>query len=66
MKVEEYYRCAIELARMYGVAETLEERKFLPTAEFLPMIEQWSMEYVQSEETDILHFFERKIKNEQG
>lgn len=65
MKAEEYYRCAIMLARMYGVAETLEERKFLPTYEFVQMMEQWAIEFIQSEEMDIIHFFEQKLKNEQ-
>lgn len=65
MKVEEYYRCAIRLARMYGVAETLEKRKFLPPYEFAQMMEQWAIEFIQSEEMDIIHFFEQKLKNEQ-
>ncbi len=65
MKKENYYPCAILFARMYGIAETLEERAFFPTDQFLPLMEAWAQEYINSDEMDIIHFFEEKIKNEQ-
>lgn len=64
MEAEKYHRYAVMLARMYGVAETLEERESLPDYDFIPLMEEWAKEYIRSEEVDIVRFFERKM-NEQ-
>lgn len=57
----QYFHTALQLARMYGVAETLHPIPFLPMDAFFPLIEEWATEYENQKSTDILTFFEGKI-----
>lgn len=63
MKNDEYIEVAINLSRMYGVAETLEPLQSKPMLEFNKMIDKWTLEFLKNEEQDIVKFFEYKIKN---
>lgn len=54
MEVEKYYRCAVMLVRMCGVAETLEEREYLPDYDFIQLMEEWAKEYIRSEDCTFL------------
>lgn len=56
-----YIETAITLARMYGVAETLHPWAYLENDKFICKIEQWTEEFIQSENQDILTFFESQI-----
>lgn len=55
------FHTALQLARMYGVAETLHPIPFLPTEEFILQIERWAAEYESQKGGDILAFFEEKM-----
>ena len=48
---------------MYGVAETLEPLQPKKFIEFDKMIDEWTLEFLENEEQDIVTFFENKIKN---
>lgn len=63
MKNDEYIEVAINLSRMYGVAETLEPLQSKPMIEFNKMIDEWTLEFLKTEKQDIVEFFEYKIKN---
>lgn len=63
MKNEKYIEVAINLSRMYGVAETLEPLQSKTFIEFDKMIDEWTQEFLKNEEQDIITFFENKIKN---
>lgn len=63
MKNEKYIEVAINLSRMYGVAETLEALQPKTFIEFDKMIDKWTLEFLENEEQDIVTFFENKIKN---
>ena len=63
MKNYEYIEIAINLSRMYGVAETLEPLQSKPMIEFNKMIDEWTLEFLKTEKQDIVEFFEYKIKN---
>ena len=63
MKNDEYIEIAINLSRMYGVAETLEPLQSKPMIEFNKMIDEWTLEFLKTEKQDIVEFFEYKIKN---
>ncbi|MCI7166040.1 MAG: hypothetical protein MR967_03755 [Holdemanella sp.] len=63
MKNEKYIEVAINLSRMYGVAETLEPLQPKKFIEFDKMIDEWTLEFLENEEQDIVTFFENKIKN---
>lgn len=54
---------AIILSRMYGVAETLNPFPCRSNADILELIRDWAAEYIESQEADILRFFEKKIKD---
>lgn len=58
---EEYIDAAIKLARLYGIAETLNPWEHMDNKEFTTMIEQWTNEYLNTDNKDILSFFESKI-----
>ena len=55
------FHAALQLARMYGVAETLDTIPFLPMEVFFRLIENWVSEYENGKEEDIISFFERKL-----
>jgi len=63
---KEWTDAAIILARMYGVAETLNPLPCRSQTEVVELITGWAAEYIEfketDKETDILPFFERKIK----
>lgn len=52
---------AIMLARMYGVAETLQPWDYLENEKFVRKIESWTEAFLQSENQDIVKFFEAQI-----
>lgn len=57
-----YIDTAIKLSRMYGVAETLHPLPCKPMGDFPTLIRAWTSEYMESPDTDLVKFFERKIK----
>lgn len=58
---KQYIETAILLARMYGVAETLHPWAYLDNEKFLCKIQNWTTEFLESKEEDIVKFFESKI-----
>lgn len=58
---KQYIETAITLARMYGVAETLHPRDYLDNEKFLCKIENWTKEFLNTDNRDIVKFFESKI-----
>lgn len=56
-----YLETAIILSRMYGVAETIQPLKNLEDEKFIPMIKEWTEEFLSMENGDLLKFFESKI-----
>lgn len=60
---KEFIDALIILSRMYGVAETLNPIPYRSNADILELIRDWAAEYIESQEADILHFFEKKIKD---
>ena len=60
---KKYLETAIELARMYGIAETLNPWDYLENEDFIAKITEWADEFMGMEtSSDILAFFESKIK----
>lgn len=57
-----YLETAVILARMYGVAETLNPWEYMENGEFIAKIEKWTDEFLSTENTDLLKFFESKVK----
>lgn len=57
-----YLETAITLARMYGVAETLNPWECLENGEFIAKIREWTDEFLSMENTDLTKFFESKAK----
>ena len=53
---------AVKLARMYGVAETLMPLAYASNEEVTENILAWAREYQASEQTDLVRFFEEKMK----
>ena len=53
---------AVKLARMYGVAETLTLLAYASNEEVTEKILAWAREYQASEQTDLVRFFEEKMK----
>ena len=53
---------AATLARLYGIAETLNPWEYMDNHEFFYMIEKWTNEFLKSDYSDILEFFESKLK----
>ena len=64
-KTKEVYEVAINLGRIWGVMETLENiptMKELPaTHETMESILGWAEEYVSSGQTDMLEFMKEKL-----
>lgn len=56
------WQVAVTLARLYGIAETLHPWPYLENEPFFRKIETWTQEYFESGGTDLLHFFEQKIR----
>ena len=60
---KKYLETAIVLARMYGIAETLNPWDYLENEDFSAKITEWADEFMGMEtSSDILAFFESKIK----
>ena len=53
---------ALQLARMYGVAETLNPVKHLDNIDFVTMMQKWSQEFVKSDEKDVVAYFEKRFQ----
>lgn len=58
---QEYRKAAITLARLYGIAETLNPWNYMENEVFIQTIDSWTQEFLSSENMDILKFFESKI-----
>lgn len=56
-----YIETAITLSHLYGIAETLHPWAYLENDKFLSIIKNWTEEYLQTEQEDILKFFESKV-----
>ncbi|QDW73822.1 hypothetical protein FND36_07095 [Lachnospiraceae bacterium KGMB03038] len=56
-----YLETAITLARMYGIAETLHPWEYLDNEKFLCKIQNWTADFLETGDTDIVKFFESKI-----
>ena len=59
---KKYLETTIVLARMYGIAETLNPWDYLENEYFIAKITEWADEFMGMEAADILAFFESKIK----
>lgn len=59
---KKYLETAIILARMYGIAETLNPWDYLENEDFIAKITEWADEFMGMGNADILKFFESKIK----
>ncbi len=57
-----YIETAITLARLYGIAETLQPWEYLENDKFKNIIISWTEEYLKNDKQDILSFFETKVK----
>lgn len=55
-----YLESAILLARLYGIAETLNPWVYLENEKFISLIKEWADEYQSG---DILKFFESKAES---
>ena len=62
MRSEKYVRTITSFARMYGTAETLEPLPFRNQEDIYKIFCKWTSEYVKQKESDIVAFFEKKIK----
>lgn len=63
MQKIQVYETAICLARMWGIAETLEP---LPNKSFQDvknMVIEWAEDYITTGEQDLVEYFVKKIKN---
>lgn len=58
-----FFSSALQLARMYGVAETLCRMDCMDTETFKDMICRWVEEYLSEDKSDIVTYFEEKIKH---
>lgn len=61
IKTTKFLKTAINLSRMYGVAETLKPLEFKSEEEFQKMIFAWTSEYLKQKDMCLVKFFERKI-----
>lgn len=59
---EKYLESAMLFARLYGIAETLNPWANVDNETFLCMIKEWTDEFVNTKNNDILTFFESKIE----
>lgn len=62
---EQYMHIALTLARLYGIAETLEPWEYLANDDFLSTIDEWTKEFLCAQDSDILSFFEAKVAEKQ-
>lgn len=53
---------ALQLARMYGVAETLNPVKHLDSVNFITMILEWTQEFIKSNEKDLIVYFDKQFQ----
>lgn len=58
-----YLESAILLARLYGIAETLNPWAYLENEKFISLIKEWTNEFLSIGDTDILKFFESKVES---
>lgn len=58
---EQFVRTAITLARMYGVAETLQPWDYLENEDFICKIESWTEQFLSLQDQDIIAFFESQV-----
>lgn len=58
-----YLEAAITLSRLYGIAETLNPWGYMENDTFIQTIDSWTQEFLLSNSSDILQFFESKIKH---
>jgi len=59
---KKYLETALILARLYGIAETLNPWEYLNNEEFACTIKEWTDEFMEIKNGDILKFFECKAK----
>ncbi len=57
-----YLETAVILARMYGIAETLNPWEHMENEKFIEKIREWTEEFLNLENADLLKFFESKVK----
>ena len=64
MYTEENIKTAIQLSRLWGIAETLEELQVKNAQDITQMLWEWSLEYLKQEmpKQDIVTFFLEKKK----
>ena len=60
-----FLHTALQLARMYGVAETLHPIPLLSMEEFFSLFKSWATEYETLSGLDLIIFFEGKIKQKE-
>ena len=59
---ENYLKTAVALARMYGVMETLEPLPNIPQDKIYEMICEWTEEYLETTDIDIVTFLHERTK----
>lgn len=59
---EKYLESAMLFARLYGIAETLNPWANMDNETFIRMMKEWTDEFVNTGDNDILTFFESKIE----
>ena len=57
----EKLKTAVILARMYGIKETLEPLSHMSNEKIVDLITKWTKEYLDTEEGDIVRFFDSKF-----
>lgn len=62
LKRKHYLKTMVILARLYGIAETLEPLPFRNQEDIYKIFCKWTAEYLNQKEDDIVAFFEKKIK----
>ena len=58
---EKYLESAMLFARLYGIAETLNPWSYIDNEKFTCIIKEWTDEFINVENGDVLKFFEWKI-----
>ena len=58
---QKYLESAMLFARLYGIAENLNPWSYIDNEKFTCMIKEWTDEFVNVENGDVLKFFEWKI-----
>ena len=56
-----YLETAIQFSRLYGIAEIVEPFEHMEDEKLIPMIKEWTEEFLSMENVDLLKFFESKI-----